>query len=447
MATPSPWNEPPVDPLDDTHPTLTVPLVNPHDDEDRPLPAWRWWTGLISLIGAAALTAAAALLLLSGDSPAGTTAANVAAQPNADASAQSAGAATAVNTPTQQAQIGSLAPAPAGAPTLAPDAAASLLNAPVEAVVVPIGGGEPPQVVVNRSDPFTTIPDRPRDRVIQYSVQQGDTVSSIAERYGLQPETIAWSNPASVTFNLQPGDSLNILPVDGVYHQASGFETLAEIAAKYKIDDPFVVLDSPFNLGLGDVTPDTILPPGTWVVVPGGEGLAITWTQRIVETSGAGGAASTGGGQASQPQTVSFAPGESGSCPPQAVSGGTAWVNPLPNGTWMRGFTAWHTGVDLAAPVGTPVRAANGGRVIFSGWNSFGYGYAVVLVHGPYIMTLYGHMSEIYVSCGQDVNAGDIIGAVGSTGNSSGPHLHFEILGRQANGGWVPTDPTSVLGF
>ena len=107
----------------------------------------------------------------------------------------------------------------------------------------------------------------------------------------------------------------------------------------------------------------------------------------------------------------------------------------------MRGFSSWHTGVDLADPIGTPVKAANGGTVIFAGWNSWGYGNTVVLSHGPF-STLYGHMSAIYAHCGQVVSTGTVIGAVGSSGNSSGPHLHFEI--RYLD---TPQNPTATLPF
>jgi murein DD-endopeptidase MepM/ murein hydrolase activator NlpD len=109
--------------------------------------------------------------------------------------------------------------------------------------------------------------------------------------------------------------------------------------------------------------------------------------------------------------------------------------------TITRPFTSWHTGIDLAAPSGTPVLAANGGVVIFAGWNSWGYGNTIVLSHGPFT-TLYGHLSSINVGCRQVVNAGQVIGGVGSSGNSSGPHLHFEI--RYLD---VPTNPASTIGF
>jgi murein DD-endopeptidase MepM/ murein hydrolase activator NlpD len=121
--------------------------------------------------------------------------------------------------------------------------------------------------------------------------------------------------------------------------------------------------------------------------------------------------------------------------------GGAAWVRPIDSYTWMRGFAAWHPAVDVAASEGTPVKAANSGRVIFAGWSNWGYGYAVVLAHGPFT-TLYAHMSEISVNCGDTVSAGQRIGATGNTGNSSGPHLHFEVRYDD-----VPQDPTLSVGF
>ncbi|MEO0562443.1 MAG: M23 family metallopeptidase, partial [Chloroflexota bacterium] len=139
---------------------------------------------------------------------------------------------------------------------------------------------------------------------------------------------------------------------------------------------------------------------------------------------------------------ISFAPGDPGSCGRVANPGGGGfWTRPINNYTWIRGFTGFHTGVDLAASVGTPVLAAQGGTVIFAGWNNWGYGYTVVLAHGPFT-TLYGHLSNINVGCGQSVGAGQVIGGVGNTGNSSGPHLHFEIRFND-----IPEDPTTNISF
>ena len=107
----------------------------------------------------------------------------------------------------------------------------------------------------------------------------------------------------------------------------------------------------------------------------------------------------------------------------------------------MRGFYAGHSGLDLSAPQGTPILAANSGPVLYAGWNSWGYGNTVVIGHGPF-STLYGHMSSTAVACGGSVSAGQVIGYVGSTGNSSGPHLHFEI--RYQN---QPQDPSQTPGI
>ena len=86
-----------------------------------------------------------------------------------------------------------------------------------------------------------------------------------------------------------------------------------------------------------------------------------------------------------------------------------------------------HTGLDIAAPTGTPIYAAASGTVTASGWSTSGYGYHVIISHGNGVETLYGHCSALYVSEGQYVSQGENIAAVGSTGNSSGPHLHLEI--------------------
>ena len=86
-----------------------------------------------------------------------------------------------------------------------------------------------------------------------------------------------------------------------------------------------------------------------------------------------------------------------------------------------------HTGLDIAAPMGTNIHAAASGTVVTSGWSDYGYGYHVVISHGNGVYTLYGHCSRLYATVGDVVNQGDTIAAVGSTGNSTGPHLHLEI--------------------
>jgi murein DD-endopeptidase MepM/ murein hydrolase activator NlpD len=130
-------------------------------------------------------------------------------------------------------------------------------------------------------------------------------------------------------------------------------------------------------------------------------------------------------------------------CSPEVVGGSFPPSHPM-GGDYVvqQEFGVYHAGIDLSARQGTPVLAAGSGSVIFAGWSSMGYGNTVVIAHGT-TFTLYGHLSAINVNCGQAVSTGQTIGAVGSTGWSSGPHLHFEV--RDADG--VPHNPRDYLGF
>lgn len=411
--------EPPIDPLADTNPSLTIKQV---DLGERPLPGWRRTAGLVSLLAAAALTVATTLILLS---PTPTTETLESTPGQTDNPIV-----TATVQPTEAVIVPDVAVAsvPGIAPTVNAEMVASLLNAP-PVLVSDVSSNI--AVVRDTYNPFTIIPERPRSEVIQYDAVQGDTIYTIAERFGVKPESIAWSNDRRIVQVLRPGDVVNIPPTDGVYVQVIGSKTLQEVVSSYKVDDTYLVIDSEYNNLLG-VTPDTILPSGTWIFIPGGQGEDITWNPGVTVEESSG---------ARQGFVSSFAPGDPGSCGNvDNPGGGASWSDPLPSGTFVRGFSSFHTGVDLAAPPGTPVQAANSGAVIFAGWNSWGYGNTIVLAHGPFL-TLYGHLSSIAVRCGQQISVGSVIGGVGSTGNSSGPHLHFEI--RYGN---TPTDPTSTIG-
>ncbi|MCB9449896.1 MAG: M23 family metallopeptidase [Anaerolineaceae bacterium] len=378
--------------------------------------------GLVSLLAAVALMVAAAVLLLS---PTNTTVPEGLPQPEAATQPPTpiVEQATTIAVISGDTAVGDLLP-----PTISPEQASALLSQPLQS----LHAAAPFQIVRDVYNPFTTVPDRPRNEVIQYAAVKGDSIYSIAERFGLQAETIAWSNPRSIIEILSPGQEINILPVDGVYEQAIGSTTVHELAEKYKVADPYTVLDSEFNGTLAGYDLDTILPSGTWVVIPGGQGEEITWNPGIVTEDGSGGSG----------YVTQLDPGQPGSCGAvQNPGGGAYWGKPLSSYTWVRGFSSWHPGVDLAAPLGTPVYAANSGVVIFNGWNSWGYGTLVVLAHGPYL-TLYGHLSGTTVSCGQLITVGQQIGMVGSTGNSSGPHLHFEIRYGQTQ-----QDPAATIGF
>ncbi|MCB9455484.1 MAG: M23 family metallopeptidase [Anaerolineaceae bacterium] len=418
-------DEPPIDPLADTNPSLSMQPVDLGGAAEETLPGWRRLAGFASLVVAAVLTIATTLLLLS---PAGTP------EPEPIPQQQVTQQSTAVaDLPTAETVLQATAVNPGELlpPTISPEQVTTLLSQPLQS----LRDTAPFQIVRNVYEPFTTVPDRPRNEVIQYEAIKGDSIYSIAERFGLEPESIAWANSRSIIRVLSPGDQINILPVDGVYVQAIGSRTVQDLADAYRVADPYTILDSEFNGVLAGYDLDTILPSGTWVVIPGGQAEEITWNPGIVTDDGGNGGTSSG-------FVTQFAPGQPGSCGAVANPGGGAyWARPLNSYTWVRGFTSWHTGVDLAAPTGTPVYAANSGVVIFNGWNSWGYGTMVVLAHGPFL-TLYGHLSGTTVGCGQIVTVGQQIGMVGSSGNSSGPHLHFEIRYGQ-----TPQDPTATIGF
>lgn len=429
-------DEPPISD-EDTNPSIAVRegrLIDPTADDNH-IPVWRRVVGVASLLLALALTAGTVIVLLMPSS-----APDVAPQPPTAAATDAAVAQQPTNTdtpptevvPTSEAVVEAAqdAGSPAALPTISAEQASSILQQPIAAP-----DDSRVSVVRNPYEPFTLIPDRPRSEVIQYTIEEGDTISSIAEKFGITPESVVWANSRDIVNVIRPGQVINIVPEDGVYiPKHVGNKTIADYAAQYGIDEPYEIIDSEYNPGLRGLTPSSIPESGTPIMIVDGVAEQISWTPVVEREAGSGTSAGAG--------FINFAPGEPGSCGRVPNPGGGAgWAQPLSNYTWIRGFTSFHTGVDLSASVGTPVKAARSGRVIFAGWNSFGYGYTVVLAHGPFT-SLYGHMSSINVGCGQDVSAGSVVGAVGNTGNSSGPHLHFEIRFNDQ-----PQDPTLSLAF
>lgn len=418
-------DEPTPDYLADTGPVQPIRDVPPA----RRAASWQRAVGLFSLLGATLLTIAAVVVMLEPNEPGDPPLPVVL---NVTDSAEDDAAPTA--TPLAETPADSPTSAPIlsvdALPTLDPARFGALLSQPA-VETTGLSAAVDFEEIRNIHNPFTIIPERTRSGVENYTIETGDTIFAIAERYGLEPETIVWGNDHSIVEGLRPGKVINILPVNGVYHQVMKGDTVATIATKYRVD-PYAILDSDFN-DLFGVSPDDPLPEGTWVVVPGGEREQISWNP-VVQRVEAGSSGSAQG-------AISFAVGEPGSCGLVTNPGGTGWARPLAGYQWVRGFSGVHSGVDLSAPVGTPVYAANGGSVIFAGWNSYGYGYTVVLAHGPFT-TLYGHLNSFSVGCAQYVSAGQPIGTVGSSGNSSGPHLHFEIRYMD-----IPQDPTYTLPF
>ncbi len=320
-------------------------------------------------------------------------------------------------------------------PTAAPDVIAAALDQPAYA-----GSVAPVQ---RDLEPLTILPDRARSDVISYTVRGGDNLGEIAKRFDLDESTIIWSNDSFYVNAMRVGLRLTILPVDGVYHRVQQPQSVADIAELYSVA-PYTIIDSEYNELFGTV-PETILPVGLYVVVPGGTGSKepIYWDPGIVMTTTSS-SGTSGSGAVAGASYASFAIGEPGSCGQQAVINGSL---PVTAPIWRRytitqDFTWAHGGIDLAVPEGTPVYAAGGGTVIFSGWSTWGYGYTVVLAHGG-SLTLYGHLNGSFVSCGEVVEAGQNIAVTGNSGRSSGPHLHFEIRG--SNG--APVNPWDYQSF
>ena len=231
-----------------------------------------------------------------------------------------------------------------------------------------------------------------------YTVREGDTLSQVAEMFGVTSNTILWANDIASATTIQPGDTLVILPIVGVRHVVKSGDTISTIAKKYDGDADEIIaynqLASVDAIAVGDI-----------VVVPGGN-----MHQATPKRS-------------------------RGTVAPTKVTGVVATTNfthPVPGSIRTQGIHGYNA-VDLAAPVGTPIRAAASGEVIVSkqgGWNG-GYGNYLVIRHGNGSQTLYAHNSRNIVGVGAFVGAGETVAYVGNTGRSTGAHLHFEVRGAR----------------
>ena len=268
----------------------------------------------------------------------------------------------------------------------------------------------------------TIIPSRPRQEIEKYTVVEGDTIFGIAEKFGLKPQTVLWGNYYLLQDNphaLQAGQELNILPVDGTYHEWQQGEGLNAVSSYYGVAPEDILNYPPNNLDpatIGDFAAPNI-EPGTWLIVPGGQREFISWSAPLGVTRENPASARVLG---------------PGACDP--ISGGAvgygAFIWPS-NNHYLSGFdyapNANHWGLDLAGNEGEGVYATDAGVVVYAGFNNYGYGNMIMVDHGNDFQSLYAHLSGISVGCGQSVGQGDLIGAIGNTGRSSGSHLHFEI--------------------
>ena len=234
--------------------------------------------------------------------------------------------------------------------------------------------------------------------VTNYTVVEGDTLESIAAQYGLKKETIQWENNLKDKEEPDVGDTLRILPVDGIRHRVTKGETVASIGKIYGLEDAAVqaIVDYPFNDFVNDETFE--LAVGQYLMIPGGVKKQPTMPQATfarVQTPDAGTVSATG-----------------------------SFIWPA-SGVISQGYSFYHKAIDIAGS--GPILAADSGVVTASGWDNTGYGNRVIVDHGNGSRTLYAHMRELSVTEGQSVNRGDVLGIMGTTGRSTGVHLHFEV--------------------
>jgi LysM repeat protein len=251
---------------------------------------------------------------------------------------------------------------------------------------------------IGPSGTLAEIEERPAssDEISIYVVREGDSLSQIAKMFNVSTNTIIWANDIKRGSFITPGQTLVILPITGVRHAVVKGETVKSITKKYGGDYEEI-------LQYNDLTLESTIAVGDIIVVPDGEIATPSYTSAGHVVKG------------------SVAPSYSG-----------YYIKPITAGRRSQGLHGYNA-VDYAAPVGTPILASASGNVIISrgsGWNG-GYGKYVVIKHSNGTQTLYSHNSSNIVYSGQHVVQGQVIGYVGSTGRSTGPHVHFEIRGAK----------------
>ena len=243
---------------------------------------------------------------------------------------------------------------------------------------------------------------RPRDGVIDYLVQAGDTVSTIAANFGISVNTILWENDLNAYSLIRPGNKLAILPASGVSYKVVRGDTLAAIAAKYDVDANII-------MEANKLASAEMLSAGQKLVIPGGKKTYYVSSQSSNNISAVSIIKNL-----LRPQNLR-----------PTASNKLTWPTV---GARITQYFSWrHYAIDIANKMGTPVYATDAGVVEVAGWGR-GYGNQVVIDHGGGRKSRYAHLSKFYVSKGEVVKKGEAIAAMGSTGYSTGPHLHFEYI-------------------
>jgi len=278
--------------------------------------------------------------------------------------------------------------------------------------------------------PHTVIPERENTQAIDYLVQFNDSMFGLAQVHDLEPESILWSNYDVLQddpHSLKPGMELKIPPIDGIYYQWETGDTFESVAEKFKTGPELIINWIGNDLDLLD----PVVEIGEMVMVPDGQREFQQW---ILPTIARG---QTG---------VSSGVYGAGVCsgPFEGLYGGGGFIWPTIGHT-LSGNDYWagHLAIDINLVSGEPIFASDSGVVVFAGWASGGYGNVLIVDHGTGYQTLYAHLSAVISGCGRSVVQGQTIGLGGNTGNSTGPHLHFEVryLGGFVNPWFVLPPP------
>ena len=286
---------------------------------------------------------------------------------------------------------------------------------------------KPYESIERSTNPDTVLPVGSRKEVVKYTVDVGDSLFGIAEQYEIEPESVLWANYDTLNDDphlISVGVQLNIPPVDGILYKWKQWDELDKISAEYHAPVEDILLYPGNNL---DIT-DPVIEPGALIMIPNGYRPLQPWVVPVVAGDDAGVTAQIAG---------------PGSCTPAGGSYGTysfVWPTPYYGSVTGNDYWAGHQAIDAQCFEGDSIFASDSGVVIYAGPISGGYGNLVAIDHQNGYLTLYAHLSGFNVGCGQSVTQGQVIGFCGTTGNSTGAHLHFEV--RQ-DGGFI--NPWYVL--
>jgi LysM repeat protein len=279
----------------------------------------------------------------------------------------------------------------------------------------------------------TILPPKPRSTVTEYTIVEGDTLFGIADKFGLKPESLLWCNQhilGNDPHNIYPGVTILIPPFDGAIYEWAEGSGLNGVAKFYNVT-PDAIVDWPANqldrTTLGDFSLPNI-PIGKLLFIPNGYGEFSDWLEQYTRE---------------KPATSTITGSACGTITSGYI-GTQTFIWPTTE-TWLSGFdylpSTNHRAIDIAGSIGNIIYAVDDGVVVYSNWNENGYGKLIVVDHGNGWQSVYAHLDSFLKYCGDNVSQGEQIATLGNTGNSSGPHLHFELRSET----YGPVNPHDFL--